>query len=262
MPPWTPKEKLRESERDLELWTAWKANPTEENLVPLMEQIRPLSHQRVHQFGTAPVPQPAVLASAQHHAMKGLQTYTPGKDTQLKTWIYKYLQGVHSDVSKHANIGRIPYRRSRQIGLFGEVTSQLRDELGYEPDTQTIAERMNTSLAEAGRLRADTTWTPAQVEKMRVDAGRADHIESLAMSEPDKLEDLQAGTRREVMRYIYQDLSPRERTVFEYQHGLYGRPQMNGTQTAKAMKISAPTVSRIRNSVQEKIDERMQRRGM
>ncbi len=258
----TQKDKLREAERDLELWKAWKAAPTEENLIPLMEQIRPLIKKRVSQFSSAPVPEPAVLASANFHALKGLQTYKPGHNTQLKSWIHTYLQGVHSDVSKHANIGRIPYRRSRQIGLFNEVVSELEDELGHEPDTQTIAERMNASLAEAGRLRADNRWTATHVEKMQVDRSRADYIESLNVTEPDKLDDLQAGTQREVMRYIYQDLSPRERTVFEYEHGLYGRPQLNGTKMAKAMGVSAPTVSRIRQSIQDKIDERMKRRGM
>jgi len=259
---WSRKEKLQQAQRDLELWQAWKEDPTEEKLIPLMEQIRPLIHQRVSKYSTSPVPEPAVLAAAHHHAMKGLQTYKPGHNTQLKSWVYKYLQGVHSDVSKHANIGRIPYRRSRQIGLFREVVSGLEEELGHEPDTQTIAERMNTSLAEAGRLRATNQWTPSHVDKMRIDVNRADHIESLAATEPDKLEDMRSGTQREIMRYIYQDLSPRERTVFEYQHGMYGRPQLNGTQTAKKMGVSAPTVSRIRNSIQGKIDERMKRRGM
>lgn len=258
----TPKEKREREKRDLELWQTWKSSPTEENLIPLMEQIRPLIKDRVRDFHTAPVPEPAVLASATAHAMKALQTFRPTEGAQLKTWVSQYLQGVHSDVSKHQNIGRIPYRRSRQIGAFRQAVSELTEEFGYDPDTQSIADRMNQSLAEVGRLRASTKWTPQMVGKLQIDLGRADLAESLSLLEPDKIDDLRAGTEREVMRYIYHELSPRERTVFEFEHGLYGRPSSNVTQTAKAMGLSAPTVTRIRQGIQRKVDDRMKKRGM
>ena len=260
-PPLTHKERRDREQVDFELWKTWKADPTEENLIPLMNQIRPLIMSRVRDFHSAPVPEPAVVASASAHAMKALMTFKPTEGAQLKTWVGQYLQGVHSDVSKHQNIGRIPYRRSRQIGAYNQAVSELKEELGFDPDTESIARKMNSSLAEVGRLKASTRWTPQQVGKLQVDLGRADLVESLAL-EPDKIEDLRSGTEREVMRYIYQDLSPRERTVFEYEHGLYGKPQSNVTQTAGHVGLSAPTITRIRQGIQAKIDDRMKKRGM
>lgn len=247
--------------RDLDLWRAWKADPKEETLIPLMESIRPLVNQRVGEFSRAPVPQAAVRATATSLALKALHSYNPSSGTQLGSWVYKQLRGVHSEVSRHQNIGRIPYRRSRQIGTFKDVVAELTEELGYEPDAATIAAKMNESLAEVGRLRASSKWTPKHVKKLQVELGRGDLIESKAL-DVDRLDDLRAGTEREVLRYIYHDLDPREKSVFEYQYGLYGRPQLNVTQTAAALKLSAPTITRIRQSIQKQVDERMRRRGM
>lgn len=249
------------AQQDLELWTAWKADPDEDRLIPLMESLRPLIKQRVADFRAAPVPEAAVLATANEMAMKAIRSYNPNSGAQLKTWVVAHLKGVHSEVSRHQNMGRIPYRRSRQIGAYNQAVAGLTEELGYEPDAGTIADRMNESLAEVGRLRATTRWKPAHVETLQVELGRSDLIESRAL-ETDKLDDIRANAEREVMRHIYLDLTPRERTVFEFQHGLYGRPALNVTQTAKEVKLSAPTVTRIRQSIQGKIDDRMRKRGV
>jgi len=230
----------RRSQQDLELWQTWKAEPTDQNLEPLLNSLQGTINARVNEFKTAPVPPSAVRGFAQAQAMKALQTYNPNKGAAVNTFVNWHLKKVKAFVLKHQNVGRIPEHRARNITQYKNTVQELTDKMGHPPDTLTLAEELGWSQAEVNRMKSEL---------------RADHIASVS-PETDRLKDLQSSHERDVLRYIHYDLTPDERLVFEYSLGLYGRPQLSATNIAKTMSISLPKVSRIRKKIDKKLRER------
>lgn len=233
--------KLKKGEEQ-ELWKTWKSNPTEDNLAPLMSSLQNLVQHRVNQFRKAPVPPAAVMGFANVQVAKALNSYNPSKGVALGTHVQWHLKKVQSFVIKHQNIGKIPDQRVNNITEFKQAKDELKETMGHEPDSLSIAEHLGWSQKEVVRMDSEL---------------RKDLIASRSL-EIDTLPELYASKDREVLRYIHYDLTPDERLVFEYSAGLYGKPKIPASEIAKKLSISLPKVSRIRN----KIDAKLRARGV
>ncbi len=234
------------SQRDLEMWKKWKEDPSDANLVPLMESLQGLVTSKVSEFRTAPVPPSAVRGAANVAVMKALNTYNPNKGAALHTYVSWHLKKVRSFVVKYQNIGRIPEHRAYRITEYKNAKAALTEKHDMPPDALTLSEHLGWSMAEVGRMENEL---------------RKDLIASRNL-EADKLSDLEAesGREREVLRYIYYDLDKDERAVFEYSLGMNGKPKLSAGQIAKKMGISQPKVSRLRKKIDNKINERLRQR--
>ncbi len=233
--------KLRQG-TELELWHAWKKDPTPQRLQPLVSSLQNLVQARVNQFRSAPVPPAAVTGFANAQVMKALRSYDPSKGAALHTHVNWHLKKVQTFVIKHQNIGKIPDQRANNITEYKAAKEELKETFGHEPDSLSLAEHLNWSQKEVARMESEM---------------RKDLIASKS-PEIDTMPEMYANKEREVLRYIHHDLTPDERLVFEYTLGLYGKPQLSATEISKRMSISLPKVSRIRN----KIDQKLRARGV
>jgi DNA-directed RNA polymerase specialized sigma subunit len=59
--------------------------------------------------------------------------------------------------------------------------------------------------------------------------------------------------RRDVIDFIYYELDPQEKTVYEYLTGKYGKPKKTAGEIASIMGVSDATVSRIRKRIEKKV---------
>lgn len=230
---------MSKADDDLNAWKQWKQQPSVMAERQLIHQFDGMINARVNEFKGAAVPPAAVKGYATAQVVKQLHTYNPSKGN-LATHVGWGLKGVRGFVTKHQNIGRIPEARTRKISEFQTVRQELRQELGREPDTIAIAERMRISPAEVGRLQSEL---------------RPDHIASMSL-EPESMTRLQSVEERDVLRYLHHSLSPEERLVFEYAFGLYGRPQLRAKDIATTMGVSKAKISRIMKKLDNKIRER------
>ena len=234
--------KPNRQQQELELWKAWKADPTPQNLEPLMSSMQNIVQYRVNQFRGAPVPPAAIAGFANAQLIKAFETYNPNKGGALQTHAVNHLKKVQTFVIKHQNVGKIPDQRVNNISEFKIAQQELREQFGREPDSLSLAEHLGWSQKEVARMESEL---------------RADHIASKS-PETDRLPEMYSTKEREVLRYIHYDLTPDERLVFEYTLGLYGKPQLSAQQIAKTMNMSAPKISRIR----KKIDNKLRARGV
>jgi DNA-directed RNA polymerase sigma subunit (sigma70/sigma32) len=230
----------RRSEQDLELWRAWKADPNEDNLEPLLQSLQGPVNAKVNEFKGAPVPTSAVKAFANAQAIKALHTYNPKRGASVSTFVNWHLKKVRSFVLKHQNVGRIPEHRAYNITRFKDAKEEMTDKFGHPPDSLSLAENLG--------------WSQAEVDRMEREL-RPDLIASLS-PEPDRLPDIQSAREKDVLRYIHHSLTPDERLVFEYTLGVYGKPELSATEIARTMNISLPKVSRIRAKIDRKLRER------
>lgn len=235
-------EKKNRQQQELELWRAWKQDPTPQKLEPLLSSLQNLVQARVNTFRAAAVPPAALTGFANVQVVKALNSFSPDRGASLQTHVNWHLKKVQTFAIKHQNLGKIPDQRANNITEFKAAKDELRETLGFEPDSLSLAEHLGWSQKEVSRMESEQ---------------RKDLIASKS-PEADTLPELYASREREVLRYIHHDLTPDERLVFEYTLGLYGKPQISATEIAKRMNISLPKVSRIRN----KIDQKLRARGV
>jgi hypothetical protein len=243
-----------DADRQLELWKTWKSDPTEDNLEPLLKEFEPDVDWRVSEFSRSknfPVPEASLRSKGRMLALKGLQTYNPEKpgSAGVRTWVNWQLKKLRSFAVENQNFGRIPEQRALQIGNFKQVRDDLTERMGMPPDAITLSEALQTHNPKY-------SWSVAEVNRMQTEL-RADRIESMSL-DPDALPSLFESGERDILRYIYHDLTSQERLVYEYTLGINGKPKLPAKDIANRMMISGPKVSRLRTS----IDNKMRKRGL
>ena len=226
------------------MWHTWKDAPTEENLYPLIQEFRPDIEYKVSEFASAPVPDAAVRSKARILTIKALNTYSPDKGAGVRTWVNWNLRKVRAFAIENQNFGRIPEGRALKIAEFKQVKSDLTQKMGFPPDALTLSEALGPK------------WSVAEVTRMETEL-RSDLVESMSL-ESDQLPTLFESKERDILRYIYHDLTAQERSVYEYTLGVNGKPKLSAKDIAAKMNISGPKVSRLRKS----IDQKMRKRGL
>lgn len=240
------------TERQEALWLAWNADPTDENLVPLIKEFERDVAYKVSEFDKAPVPNAAIRSKGRQLVLEGIRTYKPEAPASLRTWVNWRLKKVRSYALQHQNFGRIPDSRGLQIGPFLQTKADLTERLGHPPDAATLS----TALQE---INPKYNWSVAEVTRMENEL-RPDLVESIPLSS-DRVSQLSLyaeSNERDILRYIYHDLTPQEKLVYEYTLGVNGKPKLPAKDIAKKLGVSGPKVSRLRSS----IDKKMQKRGL
>ena len=205
-----------------------------------MESLQGIINSSANNYRSVAVPPSAMRGKAQLLAVKAIRTYDPSKGTTLVTHTVWYLKKLQAFAGKHQNLGRIPEHRLYKIKSFKLAKSSLVEALGVPPDAQTLADELG--------------WSLKEVTRMEKELSQRDLIASKSIV-PDTLPEwvVEEGEVRELMRYIYYELSPEERSVFEYSTGTHGKPQMTPGEIAKELKISNAKVSRIKKKINDKI---------
>lgn len=240
-----PKLMSPRAQQDLELWRKWKSDPSDDNLLPLMERLQPLVTQTVNRWSAAPVPTPAIRAMANVNLKKAINTYDPSKGASLATYATWHLKKTGTFVHRYQNVGRMPDHRIERISEFNLAKDELTEKLGHQPDAKTLADHLGAK------------WSINEVARMERELQK-DFIASQS-DQTDLLTQPISAKELDMARYILDDLeSPEERLVYEYTMGLNGKPKLSAQEIAARMGKSGPWVSRVRG----KIDKKLRARGV
>lgn len=233
------------AQQDLELWQKWKASPSDETLLPVMERMQGLVTQTVNRWSAAPVPTPAIRAMANVHLKKAIDSYDPGKGASLATYATWHLKKTGTFVHRYQNVGRMPDHRIERISDYKQAREELTERLGHPPDAKVVAEHLGAK------------WSINEVARMEKELQK-DFIASQSM-QTDLLAQPVSTREVDMARYILDDLTvPEERLVYEYTMGMNGKPQLSAQEIAARMGKSGPWVSRVR----AKIDKKLRARGV
>jgi DNA-directed RNA polymerase sigma subunit (sigma70/sigma32) len=171
-------------------------------------------------------------------ARKALDTYDPKRGAKLSTHVANQVMPVHRLVYRYTNVGKIPEDRIRMVRTYQETIESLRDELNRRPSDAEIADRMNLPVKKVGLLRREA-WRDV------VDSGFMASLHPFV--ESDKAGDM--------LDFVYHDLGPRERVVFEHVVGYNGRkPAKSMQQVANLSGVPLTEVRKIKRSIATKIE--------
>jgi DNA-directed RNA polymerase specialized sigma subunit len=237
------REEMRETQKaELDLWHNWNNKGRKpEHLLPLYESYKPLLAREAQKYANkVEIPTSTIHAEVDRHFANAMKTFNPGRGTQLNTWVQTNLQKTSRYIKTYQNFGKIPEGQISQIRPFQMAKEELYNKLGHEPDTKTLADHLG--------------WTQRRVIQMQKE-NRKDLPASGFESDPAEL---MTPKELEAIKLMQYDLTPEERTVYEYTFGVNGKPRHQPGQIAKVTNIHPSKVSRIRNRLVDKLKEAME----
>ncbi len=226
----------RRAQEDLKLWQQWDQNGRKpEDLEPLMKRIEPIIRKQSNIYaGRVNIPKPAVHAEFQIQAIKAVQGYDPNR-AALNTHLTHQLKKGKRFISTYQNVGRISETRIYKINQFQTERDLLADKLQREPSAHEIADHMK--------------WPVKQVTAMESELRKE---VPTSMIQGGGVTKLKPSKEAETLRLLQYDLSPQEKTVYEYLLGENGKPQLKPGQIAQKMRLTPSKVSRIKASIGKK----------
>jgi len=224
---------------DFQLWKEWRDSGEDpDKLRPLMGQFRGMIRQGVNRWSSIDMPPAVIQAEHNKQFLRALRTYDPEKG-KLGTWVGSHLKKAPQRfLTTYQNPARIVETRTgAKRGIFDSAVATLDDQLGREPTSQELSEHLSWSLPEVERAQAEgrkafyTSGTPFGLDPATNMPSRA----------------------TEIARFIKAELTPEESLVWEYTTGDGGKTQLKPGEIAIRLGMSPSKVSRLRNSITEKI---------
>jgi DNA-directed RNA polymerase specialized sigma subunit len=242
-------EKLATERRqeDIRIWQQWKAEPTPENLDPLLDRFEPTIRQQMRYLGGAKRVRASGLESDLYdHAIKAFQTYDPSK-AALNTHVTNRLKKGIRFVQMHQNMARIPEEKTGLIRPIQLSMEELKEDLGRDPFHHEIAEHLNQQGYGLRGKSGRQPITPGLVKEV-VTSQRRDIMSSAFETDPTPQAIMRQREQLPLVRFALQ--KPEEREVFDYLHGMNGKPQIDRMgDIAKRMGKSPSQVSRYHSSI-------------
>jgi len=223
-----------------DVWSEWKQDRDPNKLGDLLTSFRPMIRSAVRKWSGSGISDRILTDNAEILAVTAFNSYDPQMPASLGTHVFNNMKRLSRVVSSNQNVARIPEHRTQKIGTFQNVKSYLEGELDREPTASEMSDRLGWSLKDVNlmenSLRKDLLYSGDVL---------ADY------SLPGTSED---EKRRDLVDFIYYELDSREKLVFEYLTGKYGKPKKTASEIAGIMGVSDATVSRIRKSIEQKIE--------
>lgn len=219
-------------QEELHMWRTWKDQGEQpDHMEPLLKSLQPLINKRLRQFSGVEIRPGSMQSEANRKVIGGLRRFDPSR-AQMHTFLTHELKGVSRFVQHHQNLSRIVEDRSNKVGKFQKARADLAEELGRDPTSHEIADRMKVSVVTVTRLQGEL---------------REDLLASGAMEDPFIEE---SPRHREVFKLLPYELDPSELLVYEYLAGYGGKPKITSTgDIAKRLGWSDSKVSQMRRSI-------------
>jgi len=223
--------------KELQMWQQWQTSGKRpEHLRPLVQSLQPLVNNRmkIFQHRVRDIPPSAIQSEFRNQLLGALDTFDPNKG-KMSTWINYRLMKANRFINTYQNPARIGEKRLKHITQFQTAEDTLRQRLGRSPTVLEIS---------------DYAKIPKnQVEMLRTELRRSHPVGQFGDKDPTSF---QMSRTKEIMNLLPYDLSNDERAVFEYVHGVAGKPRLGTGDIAKRLKMSAPKISRLKGSIAAK----------
>jgi DNA-directed RNA polymerase specialized sigma subunit len=238
IPDWNDTQKF-----DFELWKKWKdGGERPSDFRPLLQQFKPMVRKSANRLAMqADLPSNTVHAECYRQFLHACKTFNPEKGAGLGTWVTNNLRKAQRWAATYQDPLFTPETRYYKVGVYNNAKATLDDQLGREPTTLELAEHMAWPEAEVARIQAETRGA-------RYSGG----------SEKGMDPTVNMPTRdAEVVRLIKYQLGPEEMQVYEHTGGFGGKEKLSPGEISKKLNMSPSKVSRIRNSIVEKMEKYM-----
>jgi len=219
-------------------YTEWKANPTRKNLHPLMTKLDPVIDKALKTYGGNY--SDALRTRARLMTIDYLNSYDPTKGMALSSYIHQNLQALNREKAKRTYTVHIPENVILQKNKLYQATQTFESEYGREPNVDELSDITGVprkAIERARNYKATTTTASAMTEK-------GDSLFSKGKDYEQVWSD-----------YVYYDLDPINKKIFEWTTGYAGSKTIPKGEIAKRLKITPAAISLRINKIVKKLEE-------
>jgi RNA polymerase primary sigma factor len=181
------------------------------------------------------------------------------KFSTYATWWIR--QAVARAIADKGRTIRMPVHVVEKLNKINRSERKLRGELGREPEAEEIARDLDMAVVEVEQIRR-SAQTPVSLEKPVGDEDESEFGHFLTdESAPLPDEAAETALRREALRAILDELSPRERAVLELRYGLDGQQPRTLDEVGRTFNVTRERIRQIEHQSLKKLRVLAERDG-
>jgi DNA-directed RNA polymerase specialized sigma subunit len=194
---------------EMTLFNQWKQTGDKIYFQGLYNSMRPLIEGAAKKASyRSNLPQSAHRIYAAQNMLDALRTYDPSKGVALQSHVYG---AVHQKAKRlnylYQNLGQMPEPRATMVGRYQTELDNLKEDLGREPSSIEVSERMGIGLKDVERLHKE-------VHKDLSTSGLEEEIIT------------ESPREEEILSHLYYDLNTDQQIVYDYVFGKHGKARL------------------------------------
>jgi len=222
----------------------WLADPTPERMAGVVRALDPAITAEVQNYAG---PKPLLRGKAKALAIKAVRTYDPTRGAQLRSWVVTQMRPL-SRYTQQLRPVHAPEVAIRQAAEVNRVSTEMSDELGYDPSLEELADRTGISIKRIQRIRhqvkpaiSESAFTPTAEGQSTLPG----------TTEPDLL-----GPAEDA---VYESLSTRDKTIYDLKTGKHGKVAIPNMEIAKRLGVTPALISQRSQQIALQIQDVHQR---
>jgi len=220
---------------------AWKTAPTPESMDSAIQAAQPVMSSAIKSYVGRE--DPIAMSHAKLLTAQAFKSYDPSRKVMLRTHLMNQLQPLRRFAASRRFVTKIPERVQYDMTGLREAESELRDKFGRDPTEEELADQAGFSMKRIRHLRGFAVPVAEGV------AETSDEARQGAVTTPDPMEDW--------TRYVYHDLNPIDKKIFEWRTGFNGVQKKGVVEIAKLLGISAGAVTQRANRISKQLEQGM-----
>jgi DNA-directed RNA polymerase specialized sigma subunit len=207
--------------KDIDTWRQWKKSRAPADLQRLLTQMNPIMMREVGKWSPS-MSRSYLEAEAKRLAVEAFETYDPNQGTALSTYLASRLPKLSRVTYSTMNTARLSETKNLLFHTYHTAGNELRDKHGREPTNEELADHLG--------------WSPKKLEQFQRQSQRKEFVESEEHPDAEDAED-------HLVDYIYHDLTPLQKSIFEHSTGYGGKPRLSGDAMMKKLNITQGQLS-------------------
>jgi len=222
-------------EEDARAWKTWQVNPSSANMGGVLNQLNPLIQKEVNRWsGNYSLARPLLELEANRLAAEAIQSYSPNRGAALATHVTNRLKKLSRLPYTHQNVARLPEHQTLKFHAFHSAKADLEDKFGRDPTSDELSDQLGWS-------RPFLTRFQKSLRKEFIESG---DVVPIFDSPSDDVQTID---------FIYNDLSPIQKKVFEHTTGYGGVATLSNPQLMKKLNLSQGQLSYQKRMLVNKI---------
>lgn len=221
-------------QKDIELYNAWKANPSKQNMSKLLASLKGIMAKEVNRVAGS-LPKASLEAEVMKGAINAIRNFNPNGGAQLSTFVSSYIQKVRRLNYENQNMSRLPESKQLEYGSFKKTVDYLKESLNRDPTDHEIA--------------AEMSWKSVDVSKFKGMLFE-DHYES---GTDTPVEAHRYDFEKTKFDYIMEQLDEQEKIIMESLMEPDDKKRLSAQQLAEKLNVNQNRLSYLKTKLKKKI---------